>query len=164
MHPETRKAAIARLRPYTPATSRIGKLYAKRCAFCGRNALKANGYVWCQRHQPGHARDRKPRRNANREEHAARMRLILRETGAERVVGVLAHWEPIAAIIAHRPRQTRPVLLGDVVSALVSLAAGDHAPWSDVCRRMRDAGLMLPGQTSLSEFMALSLGKSLVYG
>lgn len=92
------------------------------------------------------------------------MRIVLRENGAERVIGELAHWPPIARIMAHTPRQTRPVMLADVVAALLRLAVGDGEPWAGVVSQLRAAKLLRPRDPSLSEFCSLSLETSLVSG
>ena len=150
----THEALIERTRASRYAKGMSGQLYAKRCEYCGANALKANGYKWCQRHQPGHARDRKPYRG-DREALKRMATANLRELGARRVIGDLVGWAPIARIEAQKPMHKRTIMLSDVVAALIRLAAQDHEPWADIVSRMRDAGLIQPGDPSLADYAAL---------
>ena len=159
----THEALIERTRASRFAKGVSGRLYAKRCEYCGRNALKANGYKWCQRHQPGLARDRNPQRN-DLSRFAAMGRINLRELGARRVIEGLEGWPPFARILAYKPTFERPVMLADAVAALVRLAAQDHEPWADIVSRMRAAGMIQPGDPSLVDYAALvSEGTPLVF-
>lgn len=113
------------------------------------------GVAWCVRHQPGRAEDRRQRSQARQAADTVRLTTVARDVWVERAIapGVLS-WPPIARIVAYRPRHKRPVSIADAVSALVSLAAGDHEPWSLIVSRMRAAGLIEPGDKSLGEHVA----------
>lgn len=127
----------------TPATAAAMQARQYRCHWCGRPAMR--GHPWCKRHQPGLARERnRDRRKPEAIKQAgARMRVIITECGLERVLTPeLEAWPPIARILAHRPRHTRPVMLADVVPALLALAMDDPKPWAAVVHRMRDTGIM----------------------
>jgi hypothetical protein len=135
-----------RLKGYRFAKGNVSTV--RRCDWCGTPALK--GYAWCLRHQPGHARQRRHRMPGTRP-HIA---VIAREALCERTLpGELLAWPPVARIVAHTPRHTRPVLLVDLVRCLVWQALGDHEPWSLIVSRMRVAGLYLPGDPDLVEYV-----------
>jgi hypothetical protein len=137
-----REALIERTRSTRITRANAPAIHAKarKCQWCGRPASK--GAVWCVRHAPGLASQRLGRRYHNAAS-GPRARLIMMESASERILPAeLEAWPPIARIIAHRPRHTRPVLLSDVIAALVSRGIGDHEPWAVLVSRMRDTGIM----------------------
>ena len=113
---------------------------ARQCQWCARNALRLQ--PWCARHGPGTSKERQQVKQ-RRAGAGAMGRAILNECAAERMLpNELEAWAPIARIIAHRPRHTRPVLLADVMQALAALAMDNPDLWVAVVRRMRDTGMM----------------------
>ena len=66
----------------------------------------------------------------------------------------LLAWPPIARIVAHVPRHTRVVPLADVSHAMAWAMMGDREPWSQLVSRMRAAGLYLPGDPDLVEYVS----------
>lgn len=141
-----REALIERTRHarITPATAQAMFARAPKCQWCGKSALK--GQAWCKRHAPGLARDRNCKlafRPETAARHKAMISAITTESACERILPAgLESWPPIARIVAHRPRHTRPVKLSEVIAALTARGVGDHAPWADLVHRMRDNGIM----------------------
>jgi hypothetical protein len=140
----------------TPETAPIFRGKTKLCQWCGRAALR--GKLWCQRHGPGKAKDRRDwSRRRGVAANAARLLLVTAERGAEVALPVWAHlWPPMARAIAIVPRTKRTVLVADMVRALVEAACGDGAPWADMVHRLREAGLMLPDDPTLPDMRARS--------
>jgi len=137
----------ADLIPFTRETSPIAHARARKCDWCARPSLK--GAIWCPRHAPGYAGDRRSAGSNKGGASAARYVSEARDDFvAERMIPAeLATWAPIVRLVAIRPRHTRPVKMFDVVRAFASRAAGDHAPWSEIVAGMRAAGIMREGDS-----------------
>lgn len=147
-----REALIERTRHarITPGTSHAMRAKFRACQWCGRPAFK--GKAWCNRHAPGLARDRNRKQPRDDAPHAARLRVVVTECGCERILPAgLEAWPPIARILAHRPRHTRPVKLGEVVAAMLLRGVGSHEPWADLVHRMRDTGIMREGDRDIAQ-------------
>jgi len=150
-----REALIERTRHsrITPATSHGMRAKFKRCQWCGRPANK--GQPWCKKHAPGLAIERNCKAQRRPEavaRHTLMVRTISTESGCERILPAdLEAWPPIARILAHRPRHTRPVKLGEVIAALLLRGIGAPETWADLVHRMRDNGIMRDGDRDIAQ-------------
>lgn len=116
------------------------------CQWCNAAALKSK--VWCKRHGPGRAEDRR-RFTVEAIAKQKRSGLTLQEVWAERgMPPEVLRWAPVARI-RQLPKRERPVGLFEVSTALQSFAAGGVEVWSDLLAKLADTGLLVPGDAPL---------------